>query len=67
VFGSMTAGTIVDSTGSYALAYAVAAVLCLFAAGLTFATKPPAPRQVLGVANELPAEETTCDDSRHAA
>jgi OFA family oxalate/formate antiporter-like MFS transporter len=42
VFGSMTAGTIVDSTGSYAIAYAVAAGLCLLAAGLTFATKPPA-------------------------
>lgn len=44
VFGSMTAGSIVDGTGTYALAYAAAAVLCLFAAGLTFATKPPAPR-----------------------
>lgn len=42
VFGSMTAGTIVDSTGSYAIAYGVAAALCLLAAGLTFATKPPA-------------------------
>lgn len=44
VFGSMTAGTIVDSTGSYAVAYAIAAVLCVFAAAMTFATKPPAPR-----------------------
>lgn len=44
VFGSMTAGTIVDSTGSYGMAYTVAAVLCLAAAGLTFFTKPPAPR-----------------------
>lgn len=44
VFGSMTAGTIVDSTGAYSLAYAVAAGLCLFAASLTFATKPPHPR-----------------------
>lgn len=43
VFGSMTAGSIVDSTGTYAMAYAVAAGLCLFAAGLTFVTKPPAP------------------------
>jgi OFA family oxalate/formate antiporter-like MFS transporter len=43
VFGSMTAGTIVDSTGSYAIAYAVAAGLCLLAAGITFVTKPPAP------------------------
>jgi len=44
VFGSMTAGTIVDSTGTYGVAYAIAAVLCLLAASLTFATKPPAPR-----------------------
>lgn len=43
VFGSLTAGTIVDSTGSYTAAYAVAAVLCLFAAGLTFATRSPDP------------------------
>ena len=46
VFGSMTAGSIVDSTGTYAAAYAVAAVLCVFAASLTFFTKPPAPRMV---------------------
>jgi OFA family oxalate/formate antiporter-like MFS transporter len=44
VFGSMTAGTIVDSTGSYGFAYAIAAVLCVAAATLTFATKPPSPR-----------------------
>ncbi len=43
VFGSMTAGTIVDSTGSYAVAYGAAAVLCLLAAGTTFITKPPEP------------------------
>lgn len=43
VFGSMTAGTIVDSTGSYAMAYAVAAGLCLLAAGLSFTTKSPEP------------------------
>lgn len=41
VFGSMTAGLIVDATGSYATAYAVAAALCLLAAGLTFVTRPP--------------------------
>ena len=41
VFGSMTAGTIVDNTGAYGLAYGAAAVLCLIAAGLTFVTKPP--------------------------
>lgn len=44
VFGSMSAGTIVDTTGSYAAAYAVAAVLCVFAAGLSLITKPPAPK-----------------------
>jgi OFA family oxalate/formate antiporter-like MFS transporter len=44
VFGSMAAGTIVDSTGSYATAYAIAALLCLVAGALTFVTKPPKPR-----------------------
>jgi len=44
VFGSMAAGSIVDTTGAYSLAYAIAAGLCLLAAGLTFATKPPAPK-----------------------
>ncbi len=44
VFGSMTAGSIVDRTGTYGIAYAIAAVLCAVAASLTFATKPPAPR-----------------------
>jgi OFA family oxalate/formate antiporter-like MFS transporter len=44
VFGSMTAGTIVDSTGAYGLAYGIAAALCVVAASLTFATRPPAPR-----------------------
>jgi OFA family oxalate/formate antiporter-like MFS transporter len=48
VFGSMTAGSILDSTGSYATAYGVAATLCLAAAGLTFATKPPTPGEVVG-------------------
>ncbi len=49
VFGSMTAGTIVDSTGSYSTAYAIAAGLCVLAGMLTFATRPPAPRAVAGV------------------
>ena len=58
VFGSMTAGTIVDTTGSYSTAYVVAAVLCLLAAGLTFATRPPAPRAVATVRPiTQPAEE----------
>jgi OFA family oxalate/formate antiporter-like MFS transporter len=43
VFGSMTAGTIVDQTGTYAVAYGIAATLCIVAAGLTFATRPPTP------------------------
>lgn len=44
VFGSMTAGTIVDSTGSYGVAYAIAAALCIAAGALSFVTKPPSPR-----------------------
>lgn len=67
VFGSMTAGTIVDSTGSYAIAYGVAAVLCLFAAGLTFATKPPAPRRVVSVAEEPATRIDLEHGGRHAA
>lgn len=47
VFGSMTAGTIVDATGSYGAAYAIAAGLSIVAALLTFAAKPPAPRPVM--------------------
>lgn len=41
VFGSMVAGKIVDATGSYAMAFTVAAVLCVAAAGVTFITKAP--------------------------
>ena len=48
VFGSMTAGLIVDATGTYTTAYAIAAGLCVLAAVLTFATKPPAPAIVVG-------------------
>jgi len=48
VFGSMTAGSIVDSTGGYGIAYAVAAGLCVLAAALTFATKPPKPAEAVG-------------------
>ena len=44
VFGSMAAGTIVDQTGTYGLAYAAAAMLCVAASALTFATKPPGAR-----------------------
>lgn len=48
VFGSMTAGSIVDSTGGYGIAYAVAAGLCVIAATLTFAVKPPKPGTAAG-------------------
>lgn len=41
VFGGQTAGIIFDSTGSYAGAYAVAAGLCVLAAGLSLLTKAP--------------------------
>ncbi len=57
VFGSLTAGSIVDSTGTYAVAYGAAAVLCIVAAALTLVTKPPAPRSAAAPATELrPAE-----------
>ena len=39
----MTAGTIMDNTGAYTVAYVAAAVLCPLAAGLTFVTKAPEP------------------------
>ena len=52
VFGSMTAGSIVDSAGSYGVAYAIAAGLCVVAAGLTFATKPPTPRMAAVAGDE---------------
>jgi OFA family oxalate/formate antiporter-like MFS transporter len=41
VFGAQTAASIVDATGSYAGAYALAAGLCVLAAGMTFAVKAP--------------------------
>lgn len=64
VFGSMTAGTIVDSTGSYAIAYGVAALLCLFAAGLSLAIRPPSPRTAAAILS-CPAtpEETVAEKS----
>jgi OFA family oxalate/formate antiporter-like MFS transporter len=43
VFGSTVAGSILDTTGGYAVAYAVAAALCVVAAGLTFVVKAPGP------------------------
>lgn len=41
VFGSMTAGKIVDLTGSYNQAYMVASFLCILAAVLSFLVKAP--------------------------
>lgn len=41
VFGSMTAASIVDATGSYAAAYGIAAVLSLAAALLAYISKAP--------------------------
>ncbi len=41
VFGSMVAGKIVDITGTYHMAYTVAAILCVTAAAITFITKAP--------------------------
>lgn len=41
IFGAMTAAALVDRTGTYVLAYALAAALCLIAAGLTLGTRPP--------------------------
>lgn len=46
VFGSMVAGKIVDITGTYNMAFIVAAVLCVMAAALSFLTKAPAPVMV---------------------
>lgn len=42
VFGSMAAGFIVHVTGSYASAFAIATILSIAGAGLTFLIKPPA-------------------------
>lgn len=41
VFGSMTAGAIVDATGSYTSAFMIAAVLCGIAALLSLVTRAP--------------------------
>ncbi len=41
VFGSQIAAKIVDATTSYNLAFTVAAVLCVAAAGISFITKAP--------------------------
>ncbi len=41
VFGAQTAASIVDATGSYAGAYALAAGLCVVAAGMTWMVRAP--------------------------
>lgn len=41
VFGSMVAGKIVDLTGTYNMAFLVAAALCIVASAITFVTKAP--------------------------
>lgn len=41
VFGTMTAGLLVDATGSYGTAFALAAALCAIAAVLTWLVSPP--------------------------
>jgi MFS transporter, OFA family, oxalate/formate antiporter len=41
VFGSMAGGAIVDATGTYLPAFAVAAALCAVAAGISVVTRPP--------------------------
>lgn len=58
VFGSMTAGTIVDSTGAYGVAYAIAAALCVLAATLTFFTRPPSPSAMPLLAVEPAPDES---------
>lgn len=52
VFGSMVAGKIVDATGSYNMAFTVAAVLCVLAGVLSLITKAP---QTIVVTRELPS------------
>jgi OFA family oxalate/formate antiporter-like MFS transporter len=44
IFGPILAGRIADSTGSYSMAYTIAAGLMILAAVLTFFTKAPAKR-----------------------
>jgi MFS transporter, OFA family, oxalate/formate antiporter len=43
VFGALTAGAIVDATGSFVPAYVLAATLCALAVALTFLTRAPEP------------------------
>ena len=57
VFGPILAGRIADSTGSYSMAYTIAAGLMILAAVLTFFTKAPAKRPVLEVVSAAPVPE----------
>jgi OFA family oxalate/formate antiporter-like MFS transporter len=51
IFGPILAGRIADSTGSYSMAYTIAAGLMILAAVLTFFTKAPA-KKIVPVAAE---------------
>lgn len=59
VFGSMVAGKIVDVTSSYNMAFTVAAVLCVAAAGISFLTKAPktitVEKPIMGMGMGMPA------------
>lgn len=59
VFGSMVAGKIVDATGTYNMAFTVAAVLCVAAAALSFITKAPrsitVDKPIMGMGMGMPA------------
>jgi len=41
LLGPQFAARVLEATGGYWLAFVVTGVLCLIAAGITFATKPP--------------------------
>jgi OFA family oxalate/formate antiporter-like MFS transporter len=62
IFGPILAGRIADSTGSYSMAYTIAAALMILAAVLTFFTKAPARRTVQEVVQAAPAPELQVAD-----
>ncbi len=62
VFGPILAGRIADSTGSYQMAYVISAALLILAAILTFFTKAPAKRPVLGVVQPVPVSGLQATD-----
>jgi MFS family permease len=55
IFGPILTGRIVDSTGSYSMAYTIAAGFMILAAVLTFFTKAPAKKIVPVAAEARPA------------